>query len=307
MSKKPTVLMILDGFGLNDNPKANAVFEANTPNIDALMKNYPFVKGNASGLAVGLPDGQMGNSEVGHMNMGAGRVVYQELTRITKEIEDGDFFRNEELLAAVKNVKENHSSLHLYGLLSDGGVHSHNTHLYGLLELAKREGLENVYIHCFMDGRDTAPTSGIEFVKELVDEIEKIGVGKIASISGRYYAMDRDNRWDRIEKAYIALTKGEGNKATDPVSAMQESYDAGVTDEFVVPVIMEEDGKPVATIQDNDSIIFFNFRPDRARQITRVFCADEFDGFERGPRKDVFYVFFLKIFVDTMSRPAGCA
>ena len=278
MSKKPTVLMILDGFGLNDNPKANAVFEANTPNIDALMKNYPFVKGNASGLAVGLPDGQMGNSEVGHMNMGAGRVVYQELTRITKEIEDGDFFRNEELLAAVKNVKENHSSLHLYGLLSDGGVHSHNTHLYGLLELAKREGLENVYIHCFMDGRDTAPTSGIEFVKELVDEIEKIGVGKIASISGRYYAMDRDNRWDRIEKAYIALTKGEGNKATDPVSAMQESYDAGVTDEFVVPVIMEEDGKPVATIQDNDSIIFFNFRPDRARQITRVFCADEFDG-----------------------------
>lgn len=294
MSKKPTVLMILDGFGLNDNPKANAVFEANTPNIDALMKNYPFVKGNASGLAVGLPDGQMGNSEVGHMNMGAGRVVYQELTRITKEIEDGDFFRNEELLAAVKNVKENHSSLHLYGLLSDGGVHSHNTHLYGLLELAKREGLENVYIHCFMDGRDTAPTSGIEFVKELVDEIEKIGVGKIASISGRYYAMDRDNRWDRIEKAYIALTKGEGNKATDPISAMQESYDAGVTDEFVVPVIMEEDGKPVATIQDNDSIIFFNFRPDRARQITRVFCADEFDGFERGPRKDVFYVCFTE-------------
>ena len=294
MSKKPTVLMILDGFGLNDNPKANAVFEANTPNIDALMKNYPFVKGNASGLAVGLPDGQMGNSEVGHMNMGAGRVVYQELTRITKEIEDGDFFRNEELLAAVKNVKENHSSLHLYGLLSDGGVHSHNTHLYGLLELAKREGLENVYIHCFMDGRDTAPTSGIEFVKELVDEIEKIGVGKIASISGRYYAMDRDNRWDRIEKAYIALTKGEGNKATDPVSAMQESYDAGVTDEFVVPVIMEEDGKPVATIQDNDSIIFFNFRPDRARQITRVFCADEFNGFERGPRKDVFYVCFTE-------------
>ena len=294
MSKKPTVLMILDGFGLNDNPKANAVFEANTPNIDALMKKYPFVKGNASGLAVGLPDGQMGNSEVGHMNMGAGRVVYQELTRITKEIEDGDFFRNEELLAAVKNVKEKNSSLHLYGLLSDGGVHSHNTHLYGLLELAKREGLENVYIHCFMDGRDTAPTSGIEYVKELVAEIEKIGVGKIASISGRYYAMDRDNRWDRIEKAYVALTKGEGNKASDPVEAMQQSYDEGVTDEFVVPVIIEENGAPVATIQDGDSIIFFNFRPDRARQITRVFCADEFDGFERGPRKDVFYVCFTE-------------
>ena len=294
MSKKPTVLMILDGFGLNDNPKANAVFEANTPNIDALMKKYPFVKGNASGLAVGLPDGQMGNSEVGHMNMGAGRVVYQELTRITKEIEDGDFFRNEELLAAVKNVKEKNSSLHLYGLLSDGGVHSHNTHLYGLLELAKREGLENVYIHCFMDGRDTAPTSGIEYVKELVAEIEKIGVGKIASISGRYYAMDRDNRWDRIEKAYVALTKGEGNKASDPVEAMQQSYDEGVTDEFVVPVIIEENGAPVATIQDGDSVIFFNFRPDRARQITRVFCADEFDGFERGPRKDVFYVCFTE-------------
>ena len=294
MSKKPTVLMILDGFGLNDNPKANAVFEANTPNIDALMKKYPFVKGNASGLAVGLPDGQMGNSEVGHMNMGAGRVVYQELTRITKEIEDGDFFRNEELLAAVKNVKEKNSSLHLYGLLSDGGVHSHNTHLYGLLELAKREGLENVYIHCFMDGRDTAPTSGIEYVKELVAEIEKNGVGKIASISGRYYAMDRDNRWDRIEKAYVALTKGEGNKASDPVEAMQQSYDEGVTDEFVVPVIIEENGAPVATIQDGDSVIFFNFRPDRARQITRVFCADEFDGFERGPRKDVFYVCFTE-------------
>ncbi|MBQ7448011.1 MAG: 2,3-bisphosphoglycerate-independent phosphoglycerate mutase [Eubacterium sp.] len=294
MSKKPTVLMILDGFGLNDNPEANAVYTANTPNIDALMKNYPFVKGNASGLAVGLPDGQMGNSEVGHMNMGAGRVVYQELTRITKEIEDGDFFRNEELLAAVNNVKEKGSALHLYGLLSDCGVHSHNTHLYGLLELAKREGLDQVFIHCFMDGRDTAPTSGIEYVKELVEEIGKIGVGKIASISGRYYAMDRDNRWDRIEKAYVALTKGEGNKASDPVDAMQQSYDEGVTDEFVVPVIIEEDGKPIATINDGDSVIFFNFRPDRARQITRVFCADEFDGFDRGPRKDVFYVCFTE-------------
>ncbi len=294
MSKKPTVLMILDGFGLNDNPEANAVYTANTPNIDSLMNNYPFVKGNASGLAVGLPDGQMGNSEVGHMNMGAGRVVYQELTRITKEIEDGDFFRNKELLAAINNVKEKGSALHLYGLLSDGGVHSHNTHLYGLLELAKREGLEKVFVHCFMDGRDTAPTSGIEYVKELVDEIAKIGVGKIASISGRYYAMDRDNRWDRIEKAYVALTKGEGNKASDPVDAMQQSYDDGVTDEFVIPVIIEEDGKPVATIQDGDSVIFFNFRPDRARQITRVFCADDFDGFERGPRKDVFYVCFTE-------------
>lgn len=294
MSKKPTVLMILDGFGLNEKTEGNAVAQANTPVLDKLMKDYPFVKGYASGLAVGLPDGQMGNSEVGHLNMGAGRIVYQELTRISKEIEDGDFFKNEALLAAVDNCKKNHSDLHLFGLVSDGGVHSHNTHIYGLLELAKKEGLENVYVHCFMDGRDTAPSSGKGFIQELVDKMQEIGVGRIATISGRYYAMDRDNRWDRVEKAYLALTKGEGVKASDPVAAMQASYDDEKTDEFVLPTVIEKEGKPVATVKDNDSVIFFNFRPDRAREMTRVFCCDDFDGFDRGPRKQVKYICFTE-------------
>lgn len=294
MSKKPTVLMILDGFGLNEKTEGNAVAQADTPVLDKLMKDYPFVKGYASGLAVGLPDGQMGNSEVGHLNMGAGRIVYQELTRISKEIDDGDFFKNEALLAAVDNCKKNHSDLHLFGLVSDGGVHSHNTHIYGLLELAKKEGLENVYVHCFMDGRDTAPSSGKGFIQELVDKMQEIGVGQIATISGRYYAMDRDNRWDRVEKAYLALTKGEGVKASDPVAAMQASYDDEKTDEFVLPTVIEKDGKPVATVKDNDSVIFFNFRPDRAREMTRVFCCDDFDGFDRGPRKQVKYICFTE-------------
>ena len=223
MSKKPTVLLILDGYGLNDKTEGNAVAQAKTPVMDELMASYPFVKGYASGLSVGLPDGQMGNSEVGHLNMGAGRIVYQELTRITKEIEDGDFFKNEALLAGIANVKANNSDLHLYGLLSDGGVHSHNTHLYGLLELAKREGVENVYVHCFLDGRDTAPTSGKGFIEALEAKMAEIGVGKIASICGRYYVMDRDNRWDRVEKAYNLLTKGEGVQADDAVAAMAAS------------------------------------------------------------------------------------
>ncbi len=294
MSKKPTVLMILDGFGLNDTQEGNAVVQGNTPVIDKLMKDYPFVKGYASGLAVGLPDGQMGNSEVGHLNMGAGRIVYQELTRITKEIEDGEFFKNEALLAAVDNCRKNNSDLHLFGLLSDGGVHSHNTHLYGLLELAKREGLKNVYVHCFMDGRDTAPSSGKGFVQALVDKMAEIGIGEIATISGRYYAMDRDNRWDRVEKAYLALTKGEGVKAQDPVAAMQASYDDNKTDEFVMPTVIEKDGAPAAVVKDQDSVIFFNFRPDRAREISRVFCCDDFDGFDRGARKQVKYVCFTE-------------
>ncbi len=294
MSKKPTVLMILDGFGLNDTGEGNAVAQANTPVLDKLKKDYPFVKGYASGLAVGLPDGQMGNSEVGHLNMGAGRIVYQELTRISKEIEDGDFFQNEAMLNAVQNCKDNGSDLHLFGLVSDGGVHSHNTHIYGLLELAKKEGLTNVYVHCFMDGRDTAPSSGKGFIQELVDKMEELGIGQIATISGRYYAMDRDNRWDRVEKAYLALTKGEGVKAQDPVAAMQASYDDDKTDEFVLPTVIEKDGHPVATVKDNDSVIFFNFRPDRAREMTRVFCCDDFNGFERGPRKQVKYVCFTE-------------
>ncbi|HIT06220.1 MAG TPA: 2,3-bisphosphoglycerate-independent phosphoglycerate mutase [Candidatus Scybalocola faecipullorum] len=294
MSKRPTVLMILDGFGLNEKHEANAVYEAKTPVIDGLMEKYPFVKGYASGMAVGLPDGQMGNSEVGHLNMGAGRIVYQELTRITKEIQDGDFFKNEELLKAVNNAKENGSALHLYGLLSDGGVHSHNTHLYALLELAKKEGLEKVYVHCFLDGRDTPPASGKEFVQELEDKMKEIGVGKIATVMGRYYAMDRDNRWDRVEKAYAALTKGEGIPADSAVAAVENSYADGKTDEFVVPAVVMENGVPTATIKDKDSIIFYNFRPDRAREITRAFCADEFDGFDRGKRLDVTYICFTE-------------
>ncbi|MCI8634174.1 MAG: 2,3-bisphosphoglycerate-independent phosphoglycerate mutase [Eubacterium sp.] len=292
MGKKPTVLMILDGFGLNDDKNGNAVALADTPNIDRLMKECPFVKGYASGLSVGLPDGQMGNSEVGHLNMGAGRIVYQELTRITKEIEDGTFFKNPELLEAIENVKKNGSDLHLYGLLSDGGVHSHNTHLYGLLELAKREGVEKVYVHCFLDGRDTSPTSGKGFIEALEAKMAEIGVGKIATICGRYYVMDRDNRWDRVEAAYRALTLGEGVKANSAVEAISASYADGKTDEFVMPTVIEADGAPIASIKDNDSIIFFNFRPDRAREITRTFCADEFDGFDRGPRKQVTYVCF---------------
>ncbi len=294
MAKKPTVLMILDGYGLNDNTKANAVAEANTPVLDGLMANYPFVKGYASGMAVGLPDGQMGNSEVGHLNMGAGRIIYQELTRITKEIQDGDFFKNEAFLQAVENCKKNNSALHLMGLVSSGGVHSHNTHIYGLLELAKKNGLENVYIHCFLDGRDTPPKSGKEFVEELVKKCEEIGVGKVASLAGRYYAMDRDNRWERVEKAYRAIRFGEGEVAICPVEAMEASYNADKTDEFVEPTVITENGVAIGKVEDNDSIIFFNFRPDRAREMTRAFCDNEFQGFNRGDRANVVFVCFTE-------------
>lgn len=293
MSKKPTVLMILDGFGLNDKKDANAIAIAKTPVIDRLMAEYPFVKGNASGMAVGLPEGQMGNSEVGHINMGAGRIVYQELTRITKEIQDGTFFQNAALLAAIDNCKRNNSDLHLYGLLSDGGVHSHNTHLYGLLELAKRHGLKNVYVHAFLDGRDTPPASGKSFVEALWEQMMILGVGKIATVMGRYYAMDRDNRWDRVEKAYRAMVYGEGEMADSGVLAVQNSYDAETYDEFVLPTVVMENKKPVATIKENDSIIFFNFRPDRAREITRAFCDEEFKGFDRGAKRmNLTYVCF---------------
>ena len=294
MSKKPVVLMILDGYGLNEKSQGNAVANAKTPVMDKLMAEYPFVRGNASGLAVGLPDGQMGNSEVGHLNMGAGRIVYQELTRITKEIEDGDFFKNEALLSAMNNCKKNNSALHTFGLLSDGGVHSHITHLFGLLEMAKREGIEKVYVHAFLDGRDTAPTSGKGFMEQLVAKMDEIGVGKVASVSGRYYAMDRDNRWDRVEKAYKAITEGVGETADCPVTAIADSYAKEVTDEFVVPTVIMENGAPVATVSDKDSVVFFNFRPDRAREITRAFCMDEFDGFERAARKDVTFVCFTE-------------
>ena len=294
MSRRPTVLMILDGYGLNERKEHNAIAMANTPVMDQLMADGPFVKGYASGLAVGLPDGQMGNSEVGHLNMGAGRIVYQDLTRITKEIQDGDFFKNEMLLKAMNNAKEHDSALHMYGLLSDGGVHSHNTHVYALLEMAKREGLKKVYVHCFLDGRDTPPESGKDFVQALQDEMDRIGCGEIATVSGRYYAMDRDNRWDRIEKAYAALTRGEGVTANSGVEAVAQSYEKGETDEFVLPTVVLKDGAPTATIKDNDSIIFFNFRPDRAREISRTFCCDDFTGFDRGERIHVTYVCFTE-------------
>ena len=294
MSKKPTVLMILDGYGLRDEKKGNGIAEANTPVMDKLMAEYPFVKGNASGMAVGLPDGQMGNSEVGHLNMGAGRIVYQDLTKITKAIQDGDFFENKALLAACENVKNNGSALHLFGLVSDGGVHSHNSHIYGLLELAKRQGIEKVYVHCFLDGRDTPPASGKEYVEELEAKMKEIGVGKVASVMGRYYAMDRDNRWDRVEKAYRALVCGEGEQAVSGPEGIKASYDKDTTDEFVLPTVVVEDGKPVATIKNDDSVIFFNFRPDRAREITRTFCDDAFDGFERGDRVKTTFVCFTE-------------
>ena len=243
MSKKPTVLMILDGYGLNKTCEHNAVCQARTPVMDQLMSQCPFVPGNASGMAVGLPDGQMGNSEVGHLNMGAGRIVYQELTRITKSIEDGDFFAVPEFVQAVENCKKNDSALHLFGLVSDGGVHSHNTHIYGLLELAKRNGLKKVFVHCFLDGRDTPPASGKDFVADLEAKMQELGVGRVASVMGRYYAMDRDKNWDRVEKAYNVLTKGNGERASGATDGIQASYDREAYDEFVVPFSVEEEDR----------------------------------------------------------------
>ena len=293
MAQKPVVLLIMDGFGLREETEGNAVAMAKKPHLDRLMKEYPFVKGYASGLAVGLPDGQMGNSEVGHLNMGAGRIVYQELTRISKSIDDGDFFRIPELLEAVNNCREHDSALHLMGLVSDGGVHSHITHIYGLLELAKRNGLKKVYVHCFLDGRDTPPDSGLSYLKELEAKMHEIGVGEIATISGRYYAMDRDKNWDRVEKAYNAIAKGSGETAPSAEAAVQPFYDKGVFDEFILPTVIEKDGHPTAVVKDGDSVIFFNFRPDRARQMTRAFCDDKFEGFDRGERLKTCFVCFV--------------
>ncbi len=292
MSKKPVVLMILDGYGLNDKCEANAVCQGKTPIMDQLMSQCPFVEGQASGMAVGLPDGQMGNSEVGHLNMGAGRIVYQELTRITKSIQDGDFFANKAFMEAVENCKKNDSALHMFGLVSDGGVHSHLTHIFGLLELAKRNGLEKVYVHCFLDGRDTPPCSGKDYVAELEAKMAELGVGKVATVMGRYYAMDRDKNWDRVQKAYDALTKGEGVLSESATGAIQASYDDEKTDEFVMPTVITENGVPVASIKDGDSVIFYNFRPDRAREMTRAFCDDAFAGFDRGERVKTTYVCF---------------
>lgn len=287
MTKKPLALIIMDGFGNNDSEYGNAIKAAKTPNLDKLFADCPHTLIGASGMDVGLPDGQMGNSEVGHTNIGAGRIVYQELTRITKSIKDGDFFENPVFIKALENCKENDSALHLMGLLSDGGVHSHIAHLFGLLEIAKKYDLSKVFVHCFMDGRDVPPMSGKDFIIQLQTKMTELGIGEIATVMGRYYAMDRDNRWDRVEKAYSAMVNGSGSFNPNPVKMMENSYEENVTDEFIVPTVCSSNGK----ISANDSVIFFNFRPDRAREITRVFVDGAFDGFERiGGKLPLFYV-----------------
>lgn len=285
--KKPTVLVIMDGYGIAPASESNAISVANTPRLDKIFAENPYTIIGASGMAVGLPDGQMGNSEVGHTNMGAGRVVYQSLTRITKATQDGEFESNEVLLNAIENVKKNGSALHIMGLLSNGGVHSLNEHLYAMLEMAKKNNVEKVFVHAFMDGRDVPPSSGKDFIKECLAKMEEIGIGKIATVEGRYYAMDRDTNWDRVEKAYSAMVYGEGNTACCAVKAMEDSYANGVTDEFVIPVVI--DG--AEPIKANDSVVFMNFRPDRAREITRTFVDPDFTGFER--KNGCFPVFFV--------------
>ena len=293
MNRKPVMLMILDGFGINPNEKGNAVAIANTPNIDKLKKTWPTTIIHTSGLDVGLPEGQMGNSEVGHTNIGAGRIVYQDLTRITKSIEDGDFFSIKEFADAIDNCKKNNSNLHIMGLLSDGGVHSHIRHLIALLEFAKRKDFENVYVHCFMDGRDTPPTSGEGYIAKLEEKMKEKGVGKIATIEGRFYAMDRDKRWNRVKEAYDAMVNGVGEEATSAVGAIEASYQKEVFDEFVKPTVIHSGDSPVATIKDNDSVIFFNFRPDRAREITRTLVDEDFNEFET-KKMNLFFVCFTQ-------------
>lgn len=291
MKGKVNMLMILDGFGDNPNKDGNAIKLAITPNIDRLMKKYPNTDIYASGPYVGLPEGQMGNSEVGHTNIGAGRIVYQELTRITKSIEDGDFFSIPEFISAIDNCKKHNSKLHILGLVSDGGVHSHIRHLYGLLEMAKRRDFEDVYVHCFLDGRDTPPASAESYILKLQDKMKEKGIGKIATISGRFYAMDRDKRWQRIQKCYDAMVNGEGIKASSAIKAIEDSYQKEVFDEFVEPTVICNGENPVAKIEENDSVIFFNFRPDRAREITRAIVDKNFKEFETKPM-DLYYVCF---------------
>ena len=276
MKKIPYALIIMDGYGIAESGNANAISIDGSKNVNELIKNYPSATLGASGMSVGLPDGQMGNSEVGHLNMGAGRIVYQDLTKITKAIQDGNFYENAALVKAMSHAKKHGKKLHLYGLLSDGGVHSHISHVYALLKMAKQQGIEDCYVHCFMDGRDVSPTSCADFIRDLQNEINKIGVGKIASVCGRYYAMDRDNNWDRVEKAYDMLTLGTGAECTDPVKAVKDSYAEGVTDEFIKPIKVYDDGKPVGLLEKGDSVICFNFRPDRARQITRAVSQEQF-------------------------------
>ena len=282
---RPVALIIMDGFGLRNTVEGNAVAQAKKPNYDRLMSQYPNSTLIACGEEVGLPVGQMGNSEVGHLNIGAGRIVYQDLTRISKSIRDGDFFENSTLVDAVRHAKNNNTKLHLYGLLSDGGVHSHIEHVFAMLDLAKKEGLTEVYIHAFLDGRDVSPDSGIQFIEQLNAKIEEVGVGTIATVQGRYYAMDRDKRWERVEKSYRAIVYGEGPKYTDALQAVSESYAKSVYDEFVEPaVIVNEQGEPVSSIASGDSVVFLNFRPDRAIQLSQVFTNKDFRGFDRGPK-----------------------
>ena len=294
MKYRPVVLLIMDGFGLRREAYGNAIKQAETPNLDSLMSECPYVKGYASGVAVGLPSGQMGNSEVGHMNMGAGRVVYQELTRITTAIESQEFFENPALLSSIENCVDNNSSLHIMGLLSDGGVHSHIAHLEALIELASRCKLKKVYLHLFPDGRDVPPDTGFEYIQQVKEMIARYGVGEIATICGRYYAMDRDKNWDRTELAYNCIAHGEGEQFRDVESVFEKSYQNGESDEFMKPSVIMKDGKPVATVEEDDSVIFFNFRPDRARQLTRAFCDDRFHGFDRGPRIRVHFTNFTE-------------
>lgn len=294
MGSKPTVLLILDGYGIAKDKTVSAI-EGHSPNIKKLMEEYPWAEGEASGFDVGLPEGQMGNSEVGHLNMGAGRVVDQPLVKITKKVRDGSFFNNEVLLGAIDHVKNNNSQLHIYGLLSDGGVHSHTEHLFAMIDLAKNSGVEKIFIHPFLDGRDVPPTSGKEYLEKLQAKLNEIGAGKIATIGGRYYVMDRDTNWDRVEKAYNAMLLGEGVMSDNAIDAISKSYDDGVTDEFVIPTVITQNGNPIATINDNDAIVFFNFRPDRQREITRAILTDDFNGFDRKKKlNNIYYVNFAE-------------
>ncbi|TCS95723.1 2,3-bisphosphoglycerate-independent phosphoglycerate mutase [Hazenella coriacea] len=291
--RKPVLLCILDGFALREEHEGNAVAQAKKPNFDRFWNQFPHTTLQASGQAVGLPKGQMGNSEVGHLNIGSGRIVYQDLTRVTKAIDEGSFYDNETFLGAIKHVKEKQSRLHLYGLLSDGGVHSHIKHLFALLELAAKEQVQEVYVHAFLDGRDVSPDSSLRYIEQLQAKMKELGTGKIATVQGRYYAMDRDKRWERTEKSYQAMVYGEGPTYTDPLQAVKESYEKSVFDEFVMPtVIVDDQGQPVGRIQDHDSVIFYNFRPDRAIQISLAFTNEDFRGFDRGSQqpKDLYYV-----------------
>lgn len=300
---KPVALIIMDGFGLRNEVEGNAVAQATKPNYDRYLKQYPHSTLTASGEAVGLPEGQMGNSEVGHLNIGAGRIVYQDLTRISKSIREGEFFENETLLNAVRSAKNKGKKLHLYGLLSDGGVHSHINHMLAMLDLAKKEGMHDIYIHAFLDGRDVAPDSARRYLEILINKINEVGIGKIATVQGRYYAMDRDKRWERVEKSYRAIVYGEGPKYTDPIKAVTESYEKSVFDEFVMPtVIVDENDQPVGLVESEDSVIFLNFRPDRAIQLSNAFTNEDFRGFDRGPKcpKDLYFV-CLTLFSETVN------